>query len=262
MKLQDFKRKKARNEKISIITCYDYPSARIVSESNLDCVLVGDSVAMVVHGYEHTLMATIDMMVMHTSAVARGLTHQFLISDMPFLCHRQSQADTIDNVRRLLAAGAQAVKIEGGDDDTCRTIEYLVNSGVPVMGHIGLTPQSVLQLGGYNVQGKEQAQALQLEIQAKKLASAGCFALVLECIPQALAATITNSIDIPTIGIGAGSDTDGQVLVWHDLLGLHTDVNPRFVKRFAHGKEVLFAGIQAYAADVQQVAFPALEHTF
>ncbi|WP_392538755.1 3-methyl-2-oxobutanoate hydroxymethyltransferase [Legionella sp. 227] len=262
MKIHDFKRKKEEQQKISMITCYDYPSACIVAESNIDCVLVGDSVAMAVHGHETTIMATIEMMILHTQAVARGLTQQFLISDLPFLSHKTSMAQTIEHVKRLLQAGAQAVKIEGGDTDTCNTISYLVNAGVPVIGHIGLTPQSIHQLGGYKVQGKNQEQAERLIQQALDLEAAGCFALVIECVPQQLAHTITQSLAIPTIGIGAGSDTDGQVLVWHDMLGLQTDFNPKFVKRFIQGKDILLNALNAYAQQVQQVSFPTTEHSF
>ncbi|KTC82169.1 3-methyl-2-oxobutanoate hydroxymethyltransferase [Legionella cherrii] len=262
MKIHDFKRKKEEQQKISMITCYDYPSACIVAESNIDCVLVGDSVAMAVHGHETTIMATIEMMTLHTQAVARGLKQQFLISDLPFLSHKTSMAQTVEHVKRLLQAGAQAVKIEGGDTDTCNTISYLVNAGVPVIGHIGLTPQSIHQLGGYKVQGKNQEQAEKLIQQALDLEAAGCFALVIECVPQQLAHTITQSLAIPTIGIGAGSDTDGQVLVWHDMLGLQTDFNPKFVKRFIQGKDLLLNALNAYAQQVQQVSFPTTEHSF
>ncbi|MCW8408687.1 3-methyl-2-oxobutanoate hydroxymethyltransferase [Legionella sp. PATHC035] len=262
MKIHDFKRKKEEKQKISMITCYDYPSACIVAESNIDCVLVGDSVAMAVHGHETTIMATIEMMTLHTQAVARGLKQQFLISDLPFLSHKTSMAQTVEHVKRLLQAGAQAVKIEGGDRDTCNTISYLVNAGIPVIGHIGLTPQSIHQLGGYKVQGKNQDQAEKLIQQALDLEAAGCFALVIECVPQKLAQTITQSLAIPTIGIGAGSDTDGQVLVWHDMLGLQTDFNPKFVKRFIQGKDILLNALNAYAQQVQQVSFPTAEHSF
>lgn len=262
MKLHDFKRKKEQQTKISMLTCYDYPSARTIAESNIDCVLVGDSVAMVVHGHDSTIMATMEMMLLHTAAVSRGLSGQFLISDLPFLCHRISQADTVNNVKQLLQAGAHAVKIEGGDADVCQTIAHLVTAGVPVMGHIGLTPQSVLQLGGYRIQGKEQEQAAQLVQQARELEAAGCFALVIECVPAQLAKTITNALSIPTIGIGAGIETDGQVLVWHDMLGLQTEFKPRFVKRFADGKDLLLAGINAYTNDVHNAHFPTLDHAF
>lgn len=262
MKIHDFKIKKQEHKKISMLTCYDYPSACIIAESNIDCVLVGDSVAMAVHGHDTTIMATIDMMELHTQAVARGLNKQFLVADLPFLSHKVSQAHTIECVKRLLQAGAHAVKIEGGDEDTLKTITYLVNSGVPVMGHIGLTPQSIHQLGGFKVQGKNQEQADRLHQQAFELEQSGCFALVIECVPQNLAKTITHSLDIPTIGIGAGSDTDGQVLVWHDMLGLQTSFNPKFVKKYAHAKDIFLEALNAYAQQVQQVNFPTADHAF
>lgn len=262
MKIHDFKRKKQEQQKIAMLTCYDYPSASTIAQSKIDCVLVGDSVAMAVHGHPTTITATIEMMVLHTQAVARGLNHQFLIADLPFLSHKSALPQTVDHVTKLFQAGAQAVKIEGADEDTCATISYLVNAGIPVMGHIGLTPQSIHQLGGFKVQGKNQEQADALLQQAFVLEKAGCFALVIECVPQQVAKEITAALNIPTIGIGAGSYTDGQVLVWHDLLGLQTDFNPKFVKRYAQGKEFLLDGINAYAEQVHQVQFPALEHTF
>lgn len=262
MKATDFKRKKQLLEKISMLTCYDYPSARIIAESQLDCVLVGDSVAMAVHGHSSTIMATIEMMELHTAAVARGLKQQFLISDLPFLCHKQSLADTVSNVRRLMQAGAHAIKIEGGDDDTCHTIAHLVTAGIPVIGHIGLTPQSVHQLGGYRVQGKDAIQAEHLLTQAHQLENAGCSALVLELVPQQLAKRISSELTIPTIGIGAGVHTDGQVLVWHDMLGLQTEFKPRFLKQYAQAKELLLAAINSYAEQVKQAQFPSQEHAF
>jgi 3-methyl-2-oxobutanoate hydroxymethyltransferase len=262
MTLLDFSIKKQQQQKISLMTCYDYPSAQIVAESNLDCVLVGDSVAMAVHGHDTTIMATIEMMALHTSAVSRGIGKQFLVSDLPFLCHRSSTAETIRHVKTLLQAGAQAVKIEGGDADVCQTIQYLVTSGVPVMGHIGLTPQSVHQLGGFKVQGKEKAQAELLLEQALKLQAAGCFALVIECVPSQLAKTISEALNIATIGIGSGADTDGQVLVWHDMLGLQTSFQPRFVKQFAQGKELFINAVNAYVDQVNEATFPATEHCY
>jgi 3-methyl-2-oxobutanoate hydroxymethyltransferase len=262
MKVHDFKRKKELQSKISMLTCYDYPSACTIAESEIDCVLVGDSVAMAVHGHESTVMATMEMMVMHTQAVARGLKKQFLIADLPFLGHRSSQAETVANVRRLIQAGAQALKIEGGDQDTCQTIAFLVAAGIPVIGHIGLTPQSIHQLGGYKVQGKEQEQAAKLLQQAANLEAVGCFALVIECVPQQLGKAITESLTIPTIGIGAGLYTDGQVLVWHDLLGLQTDFKPKFLKQYAQGKEMVLTAINAYAEQVHKAEFPSEEHAF
>jgi len=262
MKITDFKRKKQLQEKITWLTCYDYPSARIIAETRLDCVLVGDSVAMAVHGYDSTIMATMDMMVMHTQAVARGIKHQFLISDLPFLGHRVSQAETVNNVKRLLQAGAQAVKIEGGDSDTCNTIRFLVDCGIPVIGHIGLTPQSIHQLGGYKIQGKDEAQANQLLEQALQLEATGCSALVIECVPQQVAQTITSALTIPTIGIGAGVYTDGQVLVWHDMLGLQDEFKPRFLKQYAQSKSIMLSAIDAYVDQVKSAHFPAAEHAF
>lgn len=261
MKLHDFGRRKHK-EKITVLTCYDYPSAKMIADSKLDCVLVGDSVAMTVHGHSSTIMADMDMMVMHTAAVARGIGRQFLISDLPFLCHRGSIDATMHNVKRLAQAGAHAIKIEGGDDESCATIAHIILSGIPVMGHIGLTPQTVLQLGGYKIQGRSDEQATQLIDQAKRLEAAGCFALVLECVPRELAQRITSALSIPTIGIGAGSDTDGQVLVWHDFLGLYSDLNCKFVKQFANGKAIFDEAINRYATEVQHKQFPTIEHAF
>jgi 3-methyl-2-oxobutanoate hydroxymethyltransferase len=262
MNVLDFKRKKQNQTKICMLTCYDYPSACIAAESNIDCFLVGDSVAMAVHGYDTTVMATIEMMVLHTQAVARGLKNHFLITDLPFLSHKGSRTQTISNVKKLMRAGAHAIKIEGGDDDTCQTISYLVNAGIPIMGHIGLTPQSVHQLGGYKIQGKSKDQEAILMQQAVALEQAGCFAIVIECVPQNLAKTVTNSLTIPTIGIGAGPDTNGQVLVWHDMLGLQMDFNPKFVKKFAQGKDFFLTALNAYATQVHQCDFPTPEHSY
>lgn len=258
----DFQRKKETGSKISMLTCYDYPSARIIAESGVDCALVGDSVAMVVHGHGTTVMATMEMMVMHTEAVARGLNDQFLVSDLPFLSYRSSIETTINNVKKLLQAGAHAVKLEGGDESICQTVTHLTTSGVPVMGHIGLTPQSVLQMGGYKVQGREESHAELLIQQAVALEAAGCFAIVLECVPQPLAKKISQTLRIPTIGIGAGPDTDGQVLVWQDMLGLQTTLKPRFVKHFLQGKELIQTAIHQYTQEVQQGHFPSAEYAY
>lgn len=262
MRIHDFKRLKQAGSKICMLTCYDYPSARILAESKINCVLVGDSVAMVVHGHNSTIMATIEMMVLHTQAVARGLSKQFLVSDLPFLSHKISQRQAVKDVKQLMQAGAHAVKIEGADADTCATITHLVDAGIPVMGHIGLTPQSIHQLGGYKVQGKNKDQESILLQQATDLEEAGCFALVIECVPRQVAKTITESLKIPTIGIGAGSATDGQILVWHDLLGLQNEMNPKFVKKFAHGSQFILEAINAYTHQVHQASFPAIEHSF
>lgn len=262
MKIHDFARKKSAQQKITMMTCYDYPSARLIAQSSLDCVLVGDSVAMAVHGYEHTIHATMEMMSLHTSAVARGLTKQFLISDLPFLADRISDAKTMENAQKLIQAGANALKIEGADVQQCNSIHRLVSSGVPVMGHIGLTPQSVHQLGGYRVQGRTDQEAQSLIEQAQALEAAGCFAIVLECVPPTLAQTITKKIQIPIIGIGSGAHTDGQVLVWHDVLGLNTEHTPRFVKQFTQGASQLFDAIQQFVDEVHDAKFPDKCHEY
>jgi len=262
MNIHDFKRKKTVQEKIAMVTCYDYPSACTIAQTNIGCILVGDSVAMAVHGHRTTIKATTEMMALHTSAVARGLGKQFLITDLPFLSHKISLEQAMRDVRTLMQAGAHALKIEGADANTCATISHIVQAGVPVMGHIGLTPQSIHQLGGYKIQGKNQTQADNLIQEALNLEQAGCFALVIECVPQELAAEITKVLTIPTIGIGAGVQTDGQVLVWQDMLGLQDTFNPKFVKRFVHAKETLLDGLNTYVKQVEHGEFPTHEFSF
>ena len=263
MNVLDFKKKKQQHKKISFLTCYDYPSARIAAEAGLDCLLVGDSVAMVVHGYPNTLHATMEMMVLHTKAVAKGAgKKQFIVADLPFLAHRGSREQVIENVKQLMQAGAHAIKIEGGDADCSSTIQYLVTAGVPVLGHIGLTPQSVYQLGGYRVQGKKKLEAELLLEQAVILEQSGCTALVLECILEQLAASITQTLTIPTIGIGAGRSTDGQILVWHDALGLQNELIPHFSKQFVMGQDYLVRGIKQYEDEVETGQFPSVHHVF
>ena len=262
MNILDFQSKKNTGEKISLITCYDYPSAKLIASTSIDAVLVGDSVAMVVHGHASTITADLDMMVIHTKAVAKGLGNQFLISDLPFLAHRQGAAYTFANVKQLLQAGAQAIKIEGGDEETCQTITHLVNAGIPVMGHIGLTPQFIHQFGGFKIQGKTSEQTECLINQALRLQQSGCFSIVIECVPGTVAKLITEKLNIPTIGIGAGINTNGQILVWHDVLGLQTEFKPRFVKRFTEGSEWIKCALNQYAQEVQTADFPCHEHTF
>lgn len=262
MKIHDFKRKKQERQKMVMLTCYDYPSARIIADSQIDCILVGDSVAMAVHGYDTTIMATMEMMILHTQAVARGIGSQFLVVDLPFLSHKMSKQQTMVNVGRLFQAGAQAVKIEGADPDTCHTILELVQAGIPVMGHIGLTAQMIHQLGGHKVQGKTAQQAQWLKQQADDLEQAGCFALVIECVPQSLAKSITESLEIPTIGIGAGPDTDGQVLVWHDILGFDPTVNYKFVKKYSQAHSVFLEAINQYTTHVRERQFPTVDQVF
>ena len=220
MNILSFSKKKISGQKISMVTCYDYPSAKTLASTSIDVALVGDSVAMMVHGLKSTIMATMEMIILHTKAVARGTSVQFIVSDMPFMSHRGSIESTCLHAKDLIQAGAQAIKIEGADEQTLQVIRHLVVAGVPVMGHIGLQPQALLSLGGYKIQGRQQSGAERIFQEAQALQTAGCFAIVLECIPESLAKKITESLDIACIGIGAGRYTDGQVLVWHDLLGL------------------------------------------
>ncbi|WP_367607484.1 3-methyl-2-oxobutanoate hydroxymethyltransferase [Legionella sp. W05-934-2] len=257
-----FQQQKDNHTPLCLVTCYDYPSAVIVANTDIDAVLVGDSVAMVVHGYDTTVMATMPMMVMHTRAVARGLGSQLLIADLPFLSYRQSLADTVDACRQLMQAGAHAIKLEGADIDALTSISHLVKSGIPIMGHIGLTPQSVHQLGGHRVQGKSEKEAMHLIEQAKALVEVGCFALVLECVPEDLAYKIQQTVSIPLIGIGAGPGCDGQILVWHDLLGLQNQNKPKFVKEYVQAGEFIQSGLEQFCHDVRKSQFPLEEHSY
>lgn len=252
---------KKNNKPISVITCYDYTSARIISETNIDAVLVGDSVAGIMHGYDSTVNANIEMMCFHVSAVKRGLKNKFLIADMPFLEHRKGLERLTDSVDRLMKCGAQAVKIEGANGNL-DAIKHVVGSGVPVMGHIGLTPQSIHQLGGYKVQGKDVKQADELIKDAKALEAAGCFAIVLELVPAHLAKKITEEINIPTIGIGAGPHTSGQVLVLHDMLGMNNDFKPKFLKTFMNGFDEIRNAVDKYDEEVKQRKYPSEKESF
>lgn len=261
MNILDFQAFKLRREKIVMLTCYDYTSARIVQESDVDAILVGDSAAMVMHGHGTTIPADIDMMCAHIESVSRGTKSKFIVGDMPFLSFRQSLGDNMRAIDRIMKAGAHAIKLEGIDGNA-GTIEHAVKSGVPVMGHLGLTPQSVNQLGGYRVQGRGEEAANRLLTEARACEEAGCFALVLECVPDELAADITGALSIPTIGIGAGPHTDGQVLVMQDLLGLSSDFKPRFVRRYLDGQQLLKDAFNAYASDVRKGSFPADDESF
>ena len=255
MRIQDFKLKKAKKEKISFVTCYDYTSAKIVDASEVDCVLVGDSLAMTMYGHDNTLPATTQCMGYHTAAVAKGAKSKFIVGDLPFLSYRKSMSESMDAVQVLMQAGAHAVKLEGvvGNEDLIR---HIVASGVPVMGHIGLTPQSVHGLGGFKVQGRTEAMASALMEQALLLEDSGCFSIVLECVPSALGRRISQALRIPTIGIGAGPDTDGQVLVWQDLLGMQNDLHIKFVKRYFNGFDGIKAALNAYHDEVLEVTYP------
>ena len=238
-----------------MITAYDYPSARMVDATDADMILVGDSLAMVVLGYEDTLSVTMDDMVHHTAAVARAKPKQLIVGDLPWMSYHVSVEETVRNTARLIRAGAGAIKLEGGLQ-RLPMIEALIAAEMPVMGHIGLTPQSVHAMGGFKVQGKSTESALALVEEAKALQAAGCFSIVLEGVPRRVADLVTESLDIPTVGIGAGPGCDGQVLVFHDMLGLQDDFVPKFVRVYASLKDDGIAALNAYVDDVRTKAFP------
>jgi len=241
---------------IVMVTAYDAPSARLVDAAGVDAILVGDSLGMTVLGFSSTLPVTLDDMVRHTAAVVRGARRALVVADMPFLTFQVTAEEALRNAGRLIAeGGAAAVKVEGGAS-IAHTVRRLVESGIPVMGHVGLTPQSVNVLGGYKVQAKESPAALQLLEDCRELEDAGAFAVVLECIPAELAALVSRELGIPTIGIGAGVGCDGQVQVFHDLLGLGGDFTPRHAKRYAEIGEAIRDAVEAYADDVRDRAFP------
>lgn len=258
----DLQAMKAGNQKIAMVTAYDYTMARLVDAAGVDMVLVGDSLGMVVQGQADTLAVTMDDMVYHGRCVARGLAEAHLTVDMPFMSYQVSPAQALTNGGRLIKeTGCQSVKLEGGAR-SAPAIQALVEAGIPVVGHIGLTPQSVHQLGGFKVQGRGEAAAEQLVRDAAAVQEAGAFCLVLEMVPAELAAEISAQLDIPTIGIGAGAGCDGQVLVCNDLLGLDARFHPRFVKRFAELQNPVIDAVRHYVDEVRQGAFPAEEHSF
>ncbi len=253
--------KKRRGEPITMLTAYDYPSALAVDNAGTDIILVGDSLGMVVLGYETTLPVTMDDMLHHCKAVARGAKYALLVGDMPFMSYQVSVEEAVRNAGHFLQeANMDAVKLEGGRERV-ETIRAIVSAGIPVMGHIGLTPQSVHQMGGFRAQGKTAAAAKRLVEDALILQDAGVFSLVLESVPGRLAALISEKLEIPTIGIGAGVGCDGQVLVFHDLLGLFDRFTPRFVKQYAHLHATIAEALRAYNDDVRNRRFPAEEHT-
>lgn len=261
MNIFDFQAKKNRGEKIVMITCYDYTSARILASTPIDCLLVGDSVAMTMHGFKDTLSATLTMMAFHTAAVARGAGSKFIVSDLPFLSYRKSLSKNVEAAQALMQAGAHAVKLENAAGNL-GLIRHLVESGIPVMGHLGLTMQLMHVLGGCKVQGRNAESAQRLREDALALQEAGCFATVLECLPRELAAEITQALHIPTIGIGAGPETDGQVLVYQDALGLTQDFKPKFVKAFVTGDQQVKQGIHDYVDAIHSGGFPLNEHCY
>lgn len=260
--ISTFQDLKNDHKKITMLTAYDYSMAKLIDSSGINGILVGDSLGMVCLGYKNTLSVTMEDMLHHTKAVARGIQDALLVSDMPFMSYQASIYDAVTNAGRLVKeANAEAVKLEGGAD-VCEQIKAIVKAQIPVMGHLGLTPQSVNVFGGYKVQGKEEAAALALIEYAKRLEDAGAFAIVLECIPEALASIITEKVNIPTIGIGAGAGCDGQILVYQDMLNMFSDIKPKFVKQFANVGEVIKQGVTDYIKEVSEGSFPAKEHTF
>jgi 3-methyl-2-oxobutanoate hydroxymethyltransferase len=260
--IQSFKAAKEKGERIAVLTAYDYTTATLLEEAGVDCLLVGDSLGMVMLGYENTLQVTMDDMIHHTKAVARGTRNALLIGDMPFLSFHVSVEEAVRNAGRFIKeARAQAVKVEGGPDIVDK-IRAIIRAQIPVLGHLGLTPQSVNAMGGYKLQGKSIETARRMIDDALMLQDAGVFGIVLECIPDDLARIMTERLEIPTIGIGAGPHCDGQVLVIQDLLGLFRKMRPKFVKTFTPGGDTTVAAVKQYIEEVRNGRFPAEEHTF
>lgn len=251
-----FKKKKGQNKPISMVTCYDTWSAKILSETEIDMLLVGDSLAMIVYGHDSTLPVEISTMALHTEAVRRGASKKFIVSDIPFMGLHKGLSIAMSNIECLMKRGANAVKIEGafGNEEV---IERAICAGVPIMGHLGLTPQSIHQLGGFKVQGKDSKGRSKIIEEAKLLETLGCFALVLECVPAGLAKEITLELKIPTIGIGAGPDVDGQVLVLHDLLGMQKDFSPKFLRRYLNGYELVLKSVSQLDQDIKSKRYPS-----
>ncbi len=257
-----FKESKKNGEKLTMLTAYDYTTAKLLDESGVDSILVGDSLGMVVLGYDDTLSVTMEDMIHHSAAVARGAKNALVITDMPFMSYQTSVYDAVVNAGRLVKEGkAQAVKLEGGIE-FCEHIKAIVKASIPVCAHIGLTPQSVNAFGGFKVQGKGKEEAQRLLDEARAVEEAGAFAVVLECVPAKLAKKISESISIPTIGIGAGAGCDGQVLVYQDMLAMYSDFKPKFVKQYAQIGSVMKEAFRQYIDEVKSGAFPSEEHTF
>ena len=260
--ITQLKAMKRRGERIAMLTAYDYPSARLVEEAGVPIILVGDTLGMVVLGYDTTVPVTMEEILHHLKAVVRGTRKAHVVADMPFMSYQAEPQDALRNAGRMLKeGGAQSVKLEGGER-MAETVRFLVSSGIPVMGHLGLTPQSVNQFGGYKVQGKTQASAQRLINDALALEQAGAYAMVLETIPVQLAKVITEKVGIPTIGIGAGPHCDGQVQVFHDMLGLFTEFFPKHAKRYAEVGDVIKGAVQDYVSEVQDGAFPTERESF
>lgn len=253
--------KKKKDEKITMLTAYDYPTAKLLEETDIDAILVGDSVGNTVLGYENTIPVSMEEMIHHTKAVARGLENPLLIGDMPFLSYQTSVEEAVNNAGKFIKEGkAEAVKIEGGSE-YIEQIEKIIDAGIPVMGHLGLTPQKIHQFGGYQPRGKSIEEAKKIYEDAKKLEELGVFSLVLESVPKELAKKITENLEIPTIGIGAGPDCDGQVLVFHDLLGW-SDFKPKFVKHYADLSSSIKEALEKFKSEVKSGKFPNSDHSY
>lgn len=261
MSARDFVRAKAEGRKLSMVTCYDYTFARLLANSAVDGILIGDSAAMVMHGYPSTLSAGVELLRLHTKAVARGAAGKFIVADMPFLSFRKGLAPALEAAHILMTAGAHAVKLEGvdGHDDV---IARLVGSGIPVMGHLGLQPQSMHAYGGFRVQGKTDDSAVEILRQAHRLEELGVFAIVLECIPAALARRVAEAVRVPVIGIGAGAGCDGQILVLQDLLGLNTEFQPKFARPFLDGARLVQSALAEFDQAVKAGTFPTAEESY
>ncbi|MNS51907.1 3-methyl-2-oxobutanoate hydroxymethyltransferase [compost metagenome] len=257
----DFQEKKHKKEKITMMTCYDYSFAKIAAASDIDCLLVGDSLAMTMHGHKTTLNASTNLMAVHTAAVVRGAGDKFVVADLPFMGYRKGLTANMTCVEKIMKAGASAVKLEGAIGNL-ELVRHIVDSGVPVMGHLGLTPQSVHQLGGYKVQGRDAKAQKKIMEQALALQDAGCFSLVFECVPSELAREITAKLEIPTIGIGAGADCDGQVLVLQDMLGMNADFKPKFLKTYLNGFDLMKNAINQYNDEVKKGVFPSEKESY
>ena len=253
---------KERNEKITMLTCYDYSMAKLMDATGIEILLIGDSLGQVMLGYSDTLSVTMEDMIHHTKAVSRGVTSSFILTDMPFMSYQTSVYDALTNAGRLIKEGhANGVKLEGGES-VCPQIKAIVDAGIPVCAHLGLTPQSVNSFGGYKVQGKSKEDAKRIMKDAKAVEEAGAFLLVLECVPAELASEISNALKIPTIGIGAGNGCDGQVLVYQDMLGMFSDFKPKFVRQFANVGEVMKQAFADYIKATKDGSFPQAEHSY
>jgi 3-methyl-2-oxobutanoate hydroxymethyltransferase len=261
MNIHSFQQNKQAGHSISMVTCYDHWSAEILNKTDIDCLLVGDSLAVVMHGFDSTVHATIEMMAMHVAAVARGAKNKFIIADMPFLSCSKGLEHAVDAVQRLMQAGAHAVKIEGASHQLA-LIKHIVDAGVPVMGHLGLTPQSIHNMGGHKVQAKNDGDAEKLILDAAALEAAGCFAIVLECIPTNLGRLVSEALQIPTIGIGAGPHTNGQVLVLQDMLGVNPDFTPKFLRRYADSHQSILKAVNQFHGDVVSHCYPSLKESY